>query len=95
MNKYELMVIVNAHLGQTEKENVFKQATDVVTKNGGKVVNNQLWLEKHKPPFMIKKCREVSYYLIKFESIASAIEKIQQAVRLNEEVLRFLIVRAE
>ena len=95
MNKYELMAIVNAHLGQTEKETIYKQSTDVITKAGGKVINNQVWLEKHKLPFLMKKSKEATYYLVKFEALTNAIEKIRQAMRLNEEVLRFMISRVE
>ena len=95
MNKYEIMVLVNAQKTQEEKDGIFKQATDAITKNGGKVINNQVWLDKHKPVFSVKKYREVTYYLIKFECVANIIDKIKQMVRLNEDILRFLIIKAE
>ena len=95
MNKYEIMVIVNAQLSQEEKEAATKHVADVIVKNGGKVINNQLWLDKHRFVFTIKKCSEGTYYLIKFDCPSSAIEKIRQAVRLHEEVIRFAITRLQ
>ena len=67
MGKYELVVIINAQLNQEEKDKVFKQATDGVLKGGGKVINSQVWLERHKFTFRMKKCSEGTYYLINFE----------------------------
>jgi len=93
MSKYELMIIVNANLSQEEREAVFQEAADAVTKNEGKVINGQVWQEKHKITFILKKCTHGTYYLINFESATSAIDKIKKLLRLNEKVLRFLIFR--
>lgn len=93
MNKYELVVIVDSQMAQDQKENVYKQTTDAVTKGGGKVINNQVWLEKFKMAFSIRKCLEGTYYLVKFESLGSAVEKIKQILKLNEEILRFSIIK--
>ena len=93
MNKYELMSIVNSHLTQDEKDAVYKQATDCVIKGGGKVINAQVWLDKHKMSFAIKKCSEATYYLINFESAAAAMANIRELLRLNENILRYLITK--
>lgn len=95
MNKYEIMVLVKAQSSQEERETVFKQATDSITKSGGKIINGQVWLEKQKLTFGIKKCLEATFYLIKFESLTGAIDKIKQSLRINEGVLRFLLTKAE
>ncbi len=95
MNKYELVVLVKSQITNDEKEGIFKVATEAVTKSGGKVINAQVWLEKQKLAFDIKKCWEATYYLVKFESLTKAIEKIRQTVRLNEDVLRFAIIKVD
>ena len=64
--KYELVVIVDAKLTNEMKEAVRKEVTDTINKRGGKVINSQVWLEKHKLTFQIKKCNEGTYYLINF-----------------------------
>ena len=58
LRKYELMIIVDAKLNNEEKSSIFKEANDSVSKNGGKVINSQVWMEKHKLSFDIKRCKE-------------------------------------
>ena len=95
MRKYELMVIVDAKLTDDQKQSVFKELTDLVAKNGGKIVNSRVWLEKHKLAFKINKCTEGTYYLINFESDGSVINKIKPVLRINERVLRLSITHVE
>ena len=93
MNKYELMIIVDAHKAATEKEEIYKQTTEAVTKAGAKVLSAQVWLEKQKFIFNIKKRTDGTYYLINFESAASCVAKMKELLRLNEGILRFLIIK--
>ncbi len=95
MNKYELMYIVDAHSPQTTKEDIAKQIVDTAAKSEVKVINSQLWLEKHKMSFPINKIWEGTYYLLNLEAQSSAINKMQGLLRLNEQVLRFLTIRQE
>src|SRR5262245_61139180 len=95
MRKYELMVIVDARLSQDDKTAVFKEATDTVTKGGGKIINSLVWLDKHKLTFEIKKCKEGTYYLINYEADGSVNEKVRSTLRINERVLRFVIEKQE
>ncbi|MBF0385582.1 MAG: 30S ribosomal protein S6 [Candidatus Omnitrophica bacterium] len=93
--KYELMVMVNAKMTQEEKDVVFKQITEIVTKAEGSITNSQVWLDKHKMSFRIKKCNEITYYLVNFTSKSSAITEIKQLLKLNEKVLRFIVINLE
>ena len=95
MNRYELVVIVDASISQEEKEKIVKEAGDAVVKCEGNVINSQVWLDKHKFTFRMKKRTEGTYYLINFESVKSGLSKLRNALRLNENILRSLIVKAE
>jgi len=95
MNKYELVYIVDAHAPQTTKDEVAKQVADVVAKNEIKIVNSQLWLDRHKMSFPINKILEGSYYLLSLEAKPSSIAKLNSILRINEQILRFLTVRAD
>ncbi|HLF18252.1 MAG TPA: 30S ribosomal protein S6 [Candidatus Omnitrophota bacterium] len=89
MRKYELMAIIDAKLAQEEKDRIFKEVADIISQNGGKVINSQVWLEKHRLTFPIKKCKEGTYYLVNFESDGSINEKVRSLLKLNERILRF------
>ena len=93
--KYELIVIVDAKLTNDVKENVRKEVADTINKHEGKVINSQVWLEKHKFTFLIKKCSEGTYYVINFEGTGEVIEKIRPSLKLNEKILRFEFIKIE
>ena len=95
MNKYEMVLIVDAHLNATEKDDIVKQAVDIVNRSEGKVINSSVWMEKHRMSFPIKKIFDGTYYLVNFDAKSSGIAKIRQLFRINEKILRYLIVRQE
>ena len=95
MNKYEMVVIVDATTPQGEKETIVKEMTDAITKCEGKVINSQVWLEKHRFTFRMRRSTEGTYYLINFEMLRSTLAKLRQIVKLNERILRSLIIRID
>ncbi|MCB9772474.1 MAG: 30S ribosomal protein S6 [Candidatus Omnitrophica bacterium] len=94
MNKYELAVVVDAALPQEQKDSIVKEASEAITKSGAKLINSQVWIEKHKFSFRMNKCWEGTYYLLNLESPTSAVLPLQKILRVNERILRFLMVRA-
>ena len=95
MNKYELVYIVDAHASQTIKEEVAKQIADTAIKSDVKIINSQIWLDKHKMSFPINKIWEGTYYMLNLEAKSPAINKMQGLLRINEQILRFLAIRQE
>ena len=95
MDKYELVVVLDATLSQVEKEKIIKEVQEIIVKTGAKIVNSQVWLEKHRFFFRMQKCNEGTYYLINFESKRSGIQTLRQNLRIHERLLRFLLVKAE
>jgi len=95
MDKYELVVVVDAALPQADKDAIVKEACDTLTKVGGQIINNQVWLEKHKFSFRMKKLTEGTYYLINFQAPRPEMAKVRETYRLNERILRYLITKAE
>ena len=93
MDKYELVVIVDATLLQEEKERINKEVCDTITKCEGQVINSQVWLDKQKFSFRMKKRTEGTYYLINFECPKPAVANLRQILRINENILRFLIIK--
>ena len=94
MNKYEMMFIVKATM---ETEQV-KATAENVKKNAegkdSKVVDYKELGEK-KLAYPIKKEINGYYYLIHFTAEKSAIEEINRKLRINENVLRHLIIKLD
>jgi len=95
MKKYEAMFIVRPDLSEDEKKTLFNQLADEVTKSTGSVLQADVWSEKRKLYFVIKKYREGIYYLMNFNALPEAIAKIRHAYKLNENILRVLITKLE
>lgn len=95
MNKYELVIILDAKLSVDERKEVIEQIVDVINKSSGKLINNQLWLERQKFTFSLKKRTEGVYYLMNFEGDPSQVEKTKTALRSNEKVLRFSLIKVK
>jgi small subunit ribosomal protein S6 len=96
MRKYEAMFIVKPDLAEEEKKALFNQIGEAVVKNQGSVTQASVWSERRKMCFPIKKYDEGTYYLMNFSLlIPSAITEIKQAYKLNENIIRVLILQAE
>jgi small subunit ribosomal protein S6 len=95
MNKYEAMFIVKSGLPEEERKNLFNQVGDAITKRDGTVLSGAVWAEKKKLLFRIKKQLDGLYYLVIFNAPGSAVQDINQAYKLNENILRVLITRVE
>ena len=93
MNKYEMVYIVDAHAPQGTKEEIAKQVADAAVKTSVKVINSQVWLERHRMSFPINKVFDGTYYLMNIEAPKASVNKMQGLLKLNEQVLRFLTIR--
>ena len=95
MNKYELVYIVDAHAPQGTKDEIAKQVSEAAVKSSVKIVNSQVWLDRHKMSFAINKIWEGTYYLLTVEAPTAGINKMQSFLRVNEQILRFLAIGRE
>ncbi len=91
MKKYEAMFMVKPDLSEEERKALFTQIHDSVTKNNGGILQSNIWAEKRKLFFSLKRCREATYYLVNFTLNPDAITKIRRVWDMNENIFRVLI----
>jgi len=91
MHKYEGMFIFKPDLTEDQRKALVVQVGEVITKNGGKMGTMDIWSERRKMMFNIKKSEEGVYYLARFELPTDAMGKIKYAFKLNESILRVMI----
>ena len=94
MNKYELVLVVNAKIEDDARAAVVDKAKAYVERFGGTVTEVEDW-GKRKLAYEIQHMKEGFYYFIQFESAAEAPAEIERRVRIMENVLRYLVVRKE
>jgi len=95
MNKYEAMFVIKPDLSEEDRKTLFGQIQDAIVKNNGEVITAVIWAEKRKLIFNLKKQQEGVYYLVNFSAPSEAITKLKYTFKLNEQILRVLILRPE
>ena len=94
MNKYELVLVVNAKIEDDVRTAVVEKAKAYVERFGGKVTEVEDW-GKRKLAYEIQHVKEGFYYFIQFEADAACPAEVERRVRIMENVLRYLVVRKE
>lgn len=94
MNKYELAVVVSAKIEDEERATVVDKCKALIERFGGTITNVDDW-GKRRLAYEIQKMREGFYYFIQFDAESSAPAEIESRVRIMDNVLRYLVVRAD
>lgn len=92
MHHYEGVFILNPDLASDTAKGVVGQIQELITKNGGRVDGLQEW-GKRRLAYRIKKKQEGHYIILNFQVESDKTIKIEQTIRLNDNVLRYLLVR--
>ena len=101
MKKYEAMFIIKPDLKDEEKTATMKSIKEQVAKNQGTVTADQVWAERRKLAYDIfpiggqTRFKEGMYYLLNFDCAPAGIEALKGIYGLNENVLRFLILKLD
>ena len=94
MNKYELCVVLSAKIEDDERAAALEKVQKYITRFGGTVTDIDEWGKK-KLAYEIQKMKEAYYYFIHFEADTTAPIGIENRVRIMENVIRYLCVKAE
>lgn len=94
MRNYEGVFIVDPDLSVESSKGVVTQIQDLISKNGGRVDGLQEWGKK-RLAYKIKKKQEGSYVLFNFQMDSKHTKKLEQSLKLNDQILRYLLVNKE
>lgn len=94
MNKYELAVVVSAKIEDEERAAVVDKCKALIERFGGTITNVDDW-GKRRLAYEIQKTREGFYYFIQFDAEPTAPAEIEHRIRIMDNVLRYLVVRAD
>lgn len=94
MTNYEIMFIVKAALDETKLTTLTKDIQKLITDNKGKVVEFKD-MGRKKLAYEINKEVSGFYYLMNVEANKNAIQEFDRKLRINENVLRHLILKKE
>jgi small subunit ribosomal protein S6 len=87
---YELGIIVNPDVGDEQARAVVERVTQLVTAQGGQVVRVNAW-GRRRLAYPIDHHRDGLYFFFDLSMEAQVSNQIVQALRVNEDILRFLV----
>lgn len=94
MNKYELAVVLNPTLDEEAVKAEMAAINELIAKFGGTVEKVDDW-GKRRLAYEIKKVNEGFYSFITFTSENETPNEVEKRMRINEKVLRYLVVRQD
>ena len=93
MNKYESVIIINPSVEEEGMKTLIQKFTDLIDKDG-KVAKVEE-LGKKRLAYEVKKNKEGYYVVFYFDANPQAIAELERNYRITDEVIKFIVVRAE
>ena len=94
MNKYEIMFIVKPDMEETEIKSVAEEMKKVLTDGKATIVEEKS-MGQRELAYEVKKFNTGYYFLYVVEASSETIDEFDRVVRINEKVIRHLIVNVE
>lgn len=96
MRHYEAMYIVDADTPDEALEAIIEKYKKVITDGGGEVSEAGKWEKGRRLlAYEIAKKREGMYLLMQFTSGSDVPKELDRIFKINDEIMRFLIVRQD
>lgn len=92
MNKYELLFIIDNSVADEAKDAIVAKMSQVVTDNGGTMEKVDKWGAK-KLAYSIGDKEDGYYVLMNFECQPELVAEIERQLRINDQVLRHMVVK--
>ncbi|MDP8253792.1 MAG: 30S ribosomal protein S6 [Candidatus Kaelpia aquatica] len=94
MKKYEIMLILNPDMSETDVDSQISKIKDSVAKLKGKVVQLDIW-QRRRLAYSIEKFQEGIYLLGNFEMPEEIVKVLSGDWKLNPNILRSMILKKE
>lgn len=94
MNKYEIMFIVRPDMEEAEIKKTAEEVKKVLTNKNATIAEEKA-MGQRELAYEINKFSTGYYYLFVVEATAEAVKEFDRVSRINESLLRHLIVKVE
>ena len=94
MPLYEHVFISRQDLSNTQAEALIEEFSNVLSENGGSVVEQEYWGVKTMA-YKVNKNRKGHYAFLKTDAPSAAIQEMERLMRLHEDVMRILTIKVD
>lgn len=94
MRHYEILIILDPILDERVVSSTLDKMFQVIPKDGGKIVNVDIW-GKRRLAYEIDKKTEGIYAVLDVNAQPSTVQELDRQLKLNEQVMRTKILRKD
>ena len=94
MRDYELVIIVTPEFDETATADIVDKVKSWIAESGGSIESSEEW-GRQKLAYLINNLKEGQYFLFNLKLEPTAIAELERNFRLQESILRFLIINQE
>tara|TARA_Y100000590_G_scaffold315637_1_gene356955 strand:- start:26 stop:331 length:306 start_codon:yes stop_codon:yes gene_type:complete len=87
-------LIARQDLPESQNKKLIEKYEDIIKNNSGKIIKTENWGLRNLS-YKIKNNRKGFYVHMKFEGDGSTVEKLEQAERIDQKLLRFLTIKVK
>ncbi|MGD9547701.1 MAG: 30S ribosomal protein S6 [Candidatus Krumholzibacteriia bacterium] len=91
MKKYELIFILHADQPESEMEGRVARVKEIVSRHGGEITQENHWGVR-RLAYEIEHETKGNYMFLKFRAAGTVVEELDKFLRLDDKVLRHLVV---
>jgi small subunit ribosomal protein S6 len=94
MALYEHVFLARQDLAQAQVDALAANATDIIEKNGGKVVKTETW-GLRSLAYKIAKNRKAHYVMLEFTAPGEVVSELERQTQINEDVIRYMTIKVD
>ncbi|MCX6355593.1 MAG: 30S ribosomal protein S6 [Candidatus Aureabacteria bacterium] len=94
MKPYEVMLVVTPDLPDDQVKKVVEAISNEIAKEGGQIGESTV-SAKQRLPYRLAKRDDGYYATLKFQAQPSSIANLEERLRLNQGILRHLVMRSK
>jgi len=94
LKPYEAMLVVTPDLPEDQVKKVLEAISNEIAKEGGQIVESSI-STKQRLPYRLAKRDDGYYATLKFQAQPSSLANLGERLRLNQGILRHLVVRSK
>ncbi|MDK2820606.1 MAG: small subunit ribosomal protein [Clostridia bacterium] len=94
MRNYESVFVIKPDLEAEATAALIEKFTKLIADQGGEVVQVNEWGKK-RMAYEVRKYREGYYVIIEFKGAPNVSQELERLLRINDDILRYLITRLE
>lgn len=98
MREYEVYLVIDAEAEEEETGTIVDRVTQLISIGDGKANGEVIKVDarsKRRLAYPIKKKQEGQDFIIRCQTSPQALPELERFLKLNEQVLRYLIVRTD